>query len=374
MSYYNRKLNILITCFSNSWGGLEMATIETAIQLKKTGQNVTIAGVANSFLTKQACKNGFQVLAMKSGNIAVLYNIYNLVKYLKSCKPDIIHSNLSHDLWTLTPAVNFSGSKAKLLLTKHMASGVKKTDFLHRYLYQRIDKAIAVSEYIKKSLIETTSLLKENIIVIPVGIVKDKFTKSNYNAAEIKKSLQLPQDKLVIGFTGRITPGKGHEDFFNAAKILNEKFPDKLFYLIVGSSGKGEEYYEEKIKLLPAKLGIDNYRFAGFTDEPQKFMSVFDVLAFPSHDESFGRVLVEAMALGTPAASSGYAGVLDITIDNETGLLFEPKNPESMADSLSKLISDKNLREKFSVNGIKRFEEHFTIEKVTEKLLNLYLN
>lgn len=72
---------------------------------------------------------------------------------------------------------------------------------------------------------------------------------------------------------------------------------------------------------------------------------------------------VEAMAMVIPTASSGFAGVLDITAENETGLLFEPKNPLSMADALSKLISDKQLREKFSVNGKKRFQECFTLEK-----------
>lgn len=369
----NRKLHILISCCSESWGGLEMAALETAIQLKKSGMQVTIAGLGNTAFIKKAGNYEFNLISLLPGNIHLLKNIFTIKKFIKTSDPNIIHSHLSHDLWILTPALKLSGSDAKLFLTKHMASGIKKKDIFHRFLYNRVNKAAAVSQYIKKSLVDTTSIPEDKIIVLPVGIDADKFNIF-YNKEEIKTVLQIPLNKLVIGFTGRITPGKGHEDFFKAAKILNKKFPGELIFLVVGSAGKEEEEYEKMIRQIPEDEDLKNVIFTGFTDEPQKYMSVFDILAFPSHDESFGRVLVEAMAMGIPTASSGFAGVLDITVENETGLLFEPKNPVSMAEALSKLISDRDLRHKFSVNGKKRFQEYFTLDKVTKSLLNLYYN
>ena len=101
-------------------------------------------------------------------------------------------------------------------------------------------------------------------------------------------------------------------------------------------------------------------------------MTAIDILSFPSHDESFGRVLLEAMALEIPTAASGYAGVLDITIDNETGLLFRPKDPLSQAEALEKLILGKDLREKFALAGKKRAEEVFTFDIMINDLIKHY--
>ena len=93
-----------------------------------------------------------------------------------------------------------------------------------------------------------------------------------------------------------------------------------------------------------------------------------------SHNESFGRVLLEAMALKIPIAASGNAGVLDIVIDNETGYLFEPKNSEQLAEKLIRLIENPDTRSKFAENGFKRAQDVFSFDLMTEKLINFYTN
>jgi len=366
------KMNILISCGSYSWGGLEMISLETANKLRDRGINVKILCSKDSRLEKEAINHGFETVSVFGKNKNIPSSIIELKKYLKDSNINVIHSNHSHDLWVITPALKLAGSKAKLFLTKHMASGVKKTDLFHRYLYKRVNKVFAISNYIKTSVKNTTPVKDENIILLPVGIDMKRFDKNKYNPVEIKRSLGLPEDKIMIGIAGRMTPGKGHEEFLEAAKMLNVEFPGKLFFLVIGNASFGEEKYEESILKLSETLGLQNIKFTGYTAEPEKIMTVLDILSFPSHDESFGRVLLEAMALGIPTAASGYAGVLDITIENETGLLFEPKNANSQAEELSKLIKDDELREKFSLNGKKRAEEVFTFDIMTDNLIKLY--
>jgi len=366
------KMNILISCGSYSWGGLEMISLETANKLRDRGINVKILCSKDSRLEKEAINHGFETVSVFGKNKNIPSSIIELKKYLKDSNINVIHSNHSHDLWVITPALKLAGSKAKLFLTKHMASGVKKTDLFHRYLYKRVNKVFAISNYIKTSVKNTTPVKDENIILLPVGIDMKRFDKNKYNPVEIKRSLGLPEDKIMIGIAGRMTPGKGHEEFLEAAKMLNVEFPGKLFFLVIGNASFGEEKYEESILKLSETLGLQNIKFTGYTAEPEKIMTVLDILSFPSHDESFGRVLLEAMALGIPTAASGYAGVLDITIENETGLLFEPKNANSQAEELSKLIKDDELRKKFSLNGKKRAEEVFTFDIMTDNLIKLY--
>jgi len=372
MQENSKILNILISCGSYSWGGLEMISLETAKMLRERGLNVKILCTKGSKLEEEAKTRGFATIAIFAKNKNIPSSIIELKNYLKNSNTDVIHTNHSHDLWVITPALKFSGSKARLFLTKHMASGVKKNDLFHRYLYKRVNKVFAISNYIKASVRNTTPVKDEDIVLLPVGIDLKRFDKGRFNPAEIKRSLDLPEDKIIIGIAGRMTPGKGHEEFLEAARMLNEEFPEKLYFLVIGNASYGEEKYEAGIVNLSDCLGLKNIKFTGYTAEPERIMTVLDILSFPSHDESFGRVLLEAMALGIPTAASGFAGVLDITIAGETGLLFEPENAKSQAAALSELIQNEELRRKFSLNGKKRAEDVFTFDNMTDELINQY--
>lgn len=349
-----------------------MFSLETAKKLAEKGMNVKILCTENSKLQQESANSGFETLPFFGKNINIPLSILKLKRYLKNSETDIIHSNHSHDLWVLTPALRHAGTNTKLFLTKHMASGIKKNDLLHRFLYKRLTAVFAISTYIKQSLKKTAPVPESKIFLLPVGIDLSRFSRSRFNPGDVKKELGLPEDRLIIGITGRLTPGKGHEEFIEAAKILNNKYEDKIFFLVIGSASYGEENYEKSIRALAEKLSLKNILFTGHSPLPERTMTAIDILSFPSHDESFGRVLLEAMALEIPTAASGFAGVLDITIENETGLLFKPRDAISQADALEKLITSRELRTKFAVAGRKRAEEAFTFDIMINNLIKHY--
>ncbi len=255
-----------------------------------------------------------------------------------------------------------------------MGSSVKKNDPLHRYLYKRVNSIFAISKYIEENVIETCPVPKYKVHLLPVGIDMSRFDPDKFDKEIIKKEYSLPADKLVIGIVGRMTPGKGHEEFLEAADIINKEYIDKVHFTIIGNASFGEEEYERKIKQLSKELNINNVTFTGFTHKPERITAALDILAFPSHNESFGRVLLEAMALKIPIAASGNSGVLDIIIENETGFLFEPKNSSQLAEKLELLIENPVLRKKFAENGYKRAKDVFSFDIMTEKLIDFYNN
>ncbi len=365
-------LKILISCGSYSWGGLEMISLETAQKLREAGNNIKIICSAGSRLADESRKSGFETIEIFSKDIKIFSSILKLKKYLKISNADVIHTNHSHDLWVLTPALRRSGSKAKLFLTKHMASGVKKTDIVHSYLYNRLNGIFAISNFISESVLKTCPVPNEKVHLLPVGIDMKKFSKENFSKDDIKAEMQIPGGKLIIGIMGRMTPGKGHEEFLEAAKKINETHKDKVFFLVVGSASYGEEEYGSKIKNYSRELNIENILFTGYTDDAPKMLAAMDILAFPSHDESFGRVLLEAMAMEIPQAASGNSGVLDIAVDNETGILFEPKNSALLAKALKRLIESEELRAKMGKASKKRAEEVFSFDIMTAKLMSFY--
>lgn len=365
------KFKVIISCGSYSWGGLEMVALQNAVKLKEKGHNIKIISASESRFQSEAVSAGIDTIPIFSKDYRLLSSITKLKKLIREFNPDIIHTHLSHDLSVITPALKSAKSNAKLFLTKHMASGVKKKDIFHRYLYSRLSGIFSISNYINESVINTCPVPVSKIHILPNGIDLKEFDEA-YDKSQLRTELGFPNDKILIAIIGRMTPGKGHEEFLRAMKIINQAHGDKAYYLIVGSPSFGEEEYENKIKSLAKELNIPNLMFTGYAANIPKILSAIDILAFPSHNESFGVTLLEAMASRLPVAAGGNAGVLDIVVDNETGLLVEPKNPEQLAGALIKLIEDEQLRKTLGMAGRKRVEEKFNIDNIIDKLINYY--
>ncbi len=184
---------------------------------------------------------------------------------------------------------------------------------------------------------------------------------------------ELRESEVLIGMIARFSPGKGHEEFLNAARQLKQKY-DNLKFLIVGKASYGEEKYEYEIKALAKQLELNEVFFTGFRTDTADVLSAMDIFVFPSHAEAFGIALIEAMAMELPTVSSNAEGVLDITIDGQTGLLFENKNADDLANKIAQLVESKEMRIRFGKSGRERVKNNFNLDLQTEKIVNLYLS
>jgi glycosyltransferase involved in cell wall biosynthesis len=101
-------------------------------------------------------------------------------------------------------------------------------------------------------------------------------------------------------------------------------------------------------------------------------MAALDILAFPSHAEAFGDVLIEAMAMNLPVVSANCDGVLDIVVDGETGIQVPPRDARALANALMQLIHDERLRKTLGEAGRRRVEKFFDLKQRTERMEGLY--
>ncbi len=342
-------------------------------ELRKRGHDVSLLCVPRSAILKEANAAGVPAVGLLGDDRQAFGTIKDLSRFLKSYNFDVVHTHLSHDLWWLVPALKLSSSNAKLFLTKHMASGVRKTDPLHRFLYGRLQGIFAISNYIKGSVLNTCPVPEKDVHVVPPGISLEIFDPSLYDRAEVRNELGIPEDVTVIGMTGRITPGKGHEEFLRAAKKLIEWSELNLFFLVIGGASYGEESFEMQLEELVDELGLANVvQFTGYRKDIPRLLSAIDVLAFPSHEESFGLALVEAMAMKVPVVAGASAGVLDIVVDRETGVLFPPKDYAALADGIMNLATDPDRRKRYAAAGRKRVEELFSVQSLITNLETYY--
>ena len=370
----SQSLNILQTCFSSSWGGLEMQALEVTKQLYNRKHDVWLACTKGSKLEHEAKAVGIKVLSLNVSGYFHPLVIAKLARFLSKESIDIIHCQHSKDISTLVPTKILSQKKCPIILSKRVGSYISKKDLFHRFTYSHIDRVLAISNVIRKNVIETTPIHPERVQVLHDAVDTDLFSIGKINRVEIRNGLGFTNDHIVVGFVGRFSPGKGHEEFLNAAALLKNRYSN-LRFVIVGEASFREKAYEENIRTMCKSLKLEEVvHFTGYRKDIPELMASFDIFAFPSHAEAFGVVLIEAMAMERPVVSTNCDGVLDIVVDGTTGIFVNPQNAQQLADALEKLCNDANLRHSMGKAGRKRVEESFSQREQIAKLEEIYNN
>ncbi|MGH9935188.1 MAG: glycosyltransferase, partial [Blastocatellia bacterium] len=141
------------------------------------------------------------------------------------------------------------------------------------------------------------------------------------------------RDTIRVGIVGRIVPIKNFEMFLQAARIVADKHP-RVRFCIVGSKGllDSELEYFRRIEGLVASLNLtERLIFRAPAPDLAQVLEGFDLLVSSSHLETFGRTLVEAMALSKPVVATAVGGVPEVVADGEVGYLVPPGDVQAMA-------------------------------------------
>lgn len=364
-------MKILYSCLSNSWGGMEMFTLTAVKQLLKRNISVELLCASESRIHIEANNLGLIVHPIKVSLLSNFADIFRLVSLIRRNKYNLIHTQASFDLWIIIPALKILKQNTPVILTKQVGSYIIKKDWLHRWIYNRLTFALAISSAIRKNLLETCPLPEEKVLLLHNGIDTKRFDPISVDSKRVRNEFKIRDDEILIGMVARFSPGKGHEEFLYAAKELNKRYSN-LKFIVVGEPSRGENDYAEKIKKLSTKYNLGNLIFTGFRSDTPEVLAAMDIFVFPSHAEAFGIALAEAMAMGKPSVCSNAEGILDIAVDGETSLLFENKNADDLIKKISALIESSELRNKFSVAARKRAVENFDLEKLTNKVISIY--
>ncbi len=364
-------MKILYSCLSESWGGMEMITLTFVKELLKRNFEVDLLCLENSKIHKEATNEKINVLPIKISILNYLISLFKISNQIKKSNYELVHTQASKDLWLLVPALNLINSKIPLILTKQVGSFIVKKDFLHRVLYHRVTKAFAISSVIRNNLLSTTTLTEDEIEIVYNGIDTQKFNPENSDRIKIRKEFEIKDDEIVIGMLARFSPGKGHEEFLKAAKLLSDKYSN-LKFLIVGEASHGEDEYANQIRILAKELALDNVIFTGFRRDTNDMLAAMDIFVFPSHAEAFGIALAEALSMGVPSVCARADGVLDIAVEEQTSLFFKKESYLDLASKTKLLIDDKSLREKLGNNSRERAIQLFDINISMDKTIKIY--
>ena len=222
---------------------------------------------------------------------------------------------------------------------------------------------IVASNIMVKHMAGSFNVPFDRIRMIPRGVDLNRFNLRTGKTGRPKE--------YVIGMVSRITPLKAHADFIRAIARIRGQIPN-LKVVVVGSAPKDK--YREDVELLIKQLGLSGtIELIGARQDVAGIMGEMDMLVSATMTpEAFGRVIIEAQAIGVPVVATRVGGVVDIVEDNKTGLLCEPRNPDDMAEKILKLYRENGLADSIVLAARKRVEDEFNSEKMMKRTLAVY--
>lgn len=259
--------------------------------------------------------------------------------------------------------------------TVHVVPGAARLDgesliavtfrtLLDRSSRRNVARFVAVSGAVRDGLM-ADKVSASRIAVIPNGVDILQLR----GAASGDLTVPLPKAGALVGFVGRLEQIKGCEFFIRAASLLAADYPDVCFVI----AGKGSR--ESELRALAADLGVaDRVEFVGYVTAVPPLLAALDVVVVPSLSEASGLTAIEALGLSVPVVASRVGGLPEIAVHGETGLLVSPGDSAAIARAVAQLLDDRSLARALAAAGARRVEERFTVDRMVDSYLHLYMD
>jgi len=195
--------------------------------------------------------------------------------------------------------------------------------------------------------------------------------KASFDRSETLDRLGLPKDKSIVLAVGQFIDRKGRWTFLEAAKVVSKTNPEILFLWITPTLPTGSDldrvnnYSLENVFFI-----VESQKIGSQRSDILKSFRVADIFVLPSLVEGVPIALLEAMAIGLPCISTNVYGIPEAIVNEETGLLVEPSDPESLAQAIIRLKTDANLKNRLAEAGrklaITKFDERIAARQAVE--------
>jgi glycosyltransferase involved in cell wall biosynthesis len=231
------------------------------------------------------------------------------------------------------------------------------------------DHFISVSRIIAEKAIAAGIDRPEKFTTIYSGMELDWFLNAQVDPRAVRREFGIPKDAPVVGKVARLFPLKGHDQLLDAAPAIVQRHPNVRFFLI------GDGILQEHLRERARGMGIlENFVFAGLIPRERipEMLSAMDVLVHTSLREGLARVLPQALAMGKPCVSFDIDGAPEVVLPGETGYLVKPGDDDGLADAVSRLLADPELRARMGAAGRRVVDPAFRAETMVSEIAGVY--
>jgi glycosyltransferase involved in cell wall biosynthesis len=234
---------------------------------------------------------------------------------------------------------------------------------LDRVVLRSFDR-VATPSPVVADVLRRSGQSEDTVAWINNGVDLERFRAAT---PALRGELGLTSDARVVGFVGRLAPGKGADVFLQVANRISSTSPRSKFVVV------GDGPLRIGLEALAATLGIEKQvAFLGTRDDMPSIYASLDVMLLPSFDEAMPMCVLEAMAAAKPVIATRVGAVPDVVLEGETGYVVEPGDAESMARRLTGLLDDTASALRLGARGYDRAASLFSSDVMARKYVHLY--
>jgi glycosyltransferase involved in cell wall biosynthesis len=227
------------------------------------------------------------------------------------------------------------------------------------HAYTAVSKG--VSDQVKKWYLYS----EDKVYILYNGVDTNKFSPKSSRIVA-KNTLGLNPKALVISMICRLDLSKGHKYFFEAITKLKEK--KNIQFLVVGTGPD-----EKSIIDLAKAYGLEkSIKFLGVRRDINVCMNATDIFCFPTLQEGFSNVLLEAMSSGCAIVASDFCSNLEVLKHKNNSLIVEMRNADQLVNAIQNYINFPSLRKKMSSSARKTIEKSFSVDIYTKRIEYIY--
>ena len=367
------KIKILYIITSSGIGGAERILYYTATGLDYNKYDISICSLKKKGeIAGDLEKQGIEVCCLHLGGrerflgwLSSIITLIWLFPYLIRIRPTIVHSFLFRANILARIAGYLTGVPIVISSVRVMGGEKRYFHYIEKITSFMVDHYVAVSESVKRYIIDKSKISAEKISVIYNGVnIK---SQDDLHEQNVRMPFKIEDEDRILMTVGRLHEQKGHYYLVKAISKVQKEFP-KVKLLVIG---EGEE--ENNLKKLVKSLDLTNeVIFIGLSSDIEEILPMAELFLLPSLWEGLPNVLLEAMAAGKPVIATEVGGVPELVIHGETGMLVPHKDSDALACAIADLLKNRLKARRMGETGRIRAEEHFSIQKMIEKTESLY--
>lgn len=356
-------------------GGVERGTIEIAAAIQAAGWKAIVVSEGGEMAAQLHYVGAKHiVLPVKTKNpLKMRANAKALEHIIREHQVDLVHARSRAPAWSAYWACK--KLHKRFVTTFHGTYGLENR-WKHKYnsIMTKGDRVIAISRFIAEHICAHYESDPSKLRIIHRGVDVEKFDPAKVmrqRMIELSKAWNLPDDVPVVLMPGRITRWKGQEILLRALAAL----PHRKFHCVLLGDDAGHPGYRKDLETLIMKLGIgSNARMAPNTPYMAEAYMLSHVVVAPSIEpEAFGRIPVEAQAMGKPIIATDHGGFRESIVHGETGWLVKPGDVQSLAQALGEVLSmDEAAQAEWGARARQHAIDYFSTDLMKHKTINVY--
>lgn len=368
------KTKIIYIITKGNWGGAQKYVFDLASALPKESFDVSVVLGEGEILEKKLLENNIEVIKIAKMKRDISFFdefsvFFSLLKILRDESPEIVHLNSSKAGGLGSFAARLAGVP-KIIFTVHGWYFNEPIGLIKRLLTILLSwfTIIFSSDIIVMSMDNLRQavrfpMARKKTSLIYNGLSKIDFKDRKSTREFISSITKADTKKLWLVTISELHKNKGLEYVLDALPYLK----NKLIFFVIGK-GEERENLEKKVKNLNLKK---NVYLMGFLENAAHYLKAFDLFSLTSVKEGNPYTILEAGLAGLPVLASNIPGIKDI-IDEETGILVPPRNPDVLRKALDKIVNNKKNMAQLGGNLKKKIIRNFSFEKSFKETLRIY--